>query len=192
MQTYNTHTLLQQLQQQTESFLDTAIKEWQLLPHSTFAKAPAANSWSALQCLEHLNSYGRYYLPAIENGLLKNQQFSPNDTYKPGWLGDYFTKLMQPAANGRPVKKMKAPKAHIPANSRPAHEVIGEFIDQQEQMLHLLRMAEKFNLQKIRVPISIARFIRLQLGDVFRFMVAHHHRHVLQATRALSQAVVYR
>jgi hypothetical protein len=49
----------------------------------------------------------------------------------------------------------------------------------------LLERSREINLNKAKVPISIAKFIRLKLGDVFNFLIAHNHRHVLQAERAL-------
>jgi uncharacterized damage-inducible protein DinB len=42
----------------------------------------------------------------------------------------------------------------------------------------------------VKVGISIAPFIKLKLGDVFRFMIAHQVRHILQAGRALTNAGV--
>lgn len=32
-------------------------------------RQPAENKWSLAQCLEHLNSYGRYYLLEIEKAI---------------------------------------------------------------------------------------------------------------------------
>lgn len=185
----NNSTWLQPLQQQTETMLTQAIAQWQVLPHSVFAQAPQANSWSANECLQHLNSYGDYYLPAIEKAL---QQRSTPSThpFKPGWLGGWFTRMMQTNPTGLPAKKMKAPKQHAPIALQPSHEVIARFIDQQEHLLQLLQQAEKANLSHIKVPISIAPMMKLQLGDVLAFLVAHNHRHVQQAQRALQAAAV--
>jgi len=51
-----------------------------------------------------------------------------------------------------------------------------------------LNTAKKFDLNAVKVGISIAPIIKLKLGDVFRFMIAHQVRHILQAERALSNA----
>ncbi|QGW29560.1 DinB family protein [Phnomibacter ginsenosidimutans] len=85
---------------------------------------------------------------------------------------------------------MKAPKQHAPIALQPSYEVIARFIDQQEHLLQLLQQAEKANLSHIKVPISIAPMMKLQLGDVLAFLVAHNHRHVQQAQRALQAAAV--
>ena len=87
------------------------------------------------------------------------------------------------------MKKMKSPKDHSPAAILPSHEVISEFISQQERLLQLLREAANTDLGKIKVPISISKFIKLKLGDTFHFLVIHEYRHFLQAQRALNPSI---
>ncbi len=185
---YNREKLVDELVSQTETFLKKAI-EWQLVPHSRFALRPSPEGWSANECLQHLNSYGRYYLPTIEKAMGKSQNYASNsEQFSSGWLGSYFTKLMQPAADGRFSKKMKSPKDHSPKTIVESHLVIAEFIDQQEKLLVLLTKANKIDLNKHKVSISIAPFIKLKLGDVFMFLIAHIMRHTQQAARALEKA----
>jgi hypothetical protein len=187
MAIYDRDTLIDRLLNQTEIILKKAI-EWQLIPHGKFALKPSPEGWSANECLQHLNSYGRYYLPAIENVLCKPQKAEPSNQFSPGWLGNYFTKLMLPAADGKLSKKMKSPKDHSPKTILESHLVISEFIDQQEKLLQLLTKAKKIDLNKSNMGISIAPFIKLKLGDVFMFLIAHIVRHTQQVERALVQA----
>lgn len=190
MKTYNTKLLTEKLQQQTELLLDKAIQEWQMISPEKSSTQPAPGSWSAMQCLAHLNSYGDYYLPEIEKAIeaSKKKSYHPIPNFKPGLLGSYFTNLMTPGEHGLPAKKMKAFRGHIPAESGNSDEVIATFIEQQEKMLTLIEAAKEIDLNKARIPISIAKYIKLKLGDVFMFIVAHNYRHVLQAERALQHA----
>ena len=183
MPTYATPILLRQLQQKTESLLDTAVSEWQMIPHTRFARKPSAESWSANECLQHLNSYGRYYLPAIEKAI-ENSLPPASPLFHSGFLGHYFTTLMMPADN-RKSRKMKSPKEHAPTTIPESHMVISEFIDQQEKLLQLLKAAATVDINRAKVPVSISKWIRLKLGDTFNFFVAHEHRHFLQAQKAL-------
>ena len=48
----------------------------------------------------------------------------------------------------------------------------------------LLNQAREVDLTKTKVPISLTRFIKLRLGDTFRFFVYHIERHILQAEKA--------
>ncbi|MGN6210956.1 DinB family protein [Parafilimonas sp.] len=190
MKTHNSQQLIALLEEQTESILNIAVQQWQMTPVSVFKQQPSPGSWSAMQCLGHLNAYGRYYLPAIERAIdmarLKHQPAV--ETFTPGWLGNYFTKLMLPGKDGIPVKKMKAPKDYTIINEGNSDAVIAEFINQQEKILLLLQQARHVDLNKIRIPVSIAKFIKLKLGDVFMFLIAHNLRHVKQTERAIAAA----
>lgn len=182
MPTYTSQELITTLQEQTEEILQTAIREWQMLSHEEFSRQPTPGKWSANECLQHLNSYGDYYLPAIEKAIGQSA-IKPSANFKTGRLGNYFTRLMEPGENG-PSKKMKSPANHSPKSIKSSVEVISTFIDQQEKILQLLELARTKDLNKIRIPISIATFIRLKLGDVFMFIIAHNRRHVMQAEKA--------
>lgn len=183
---YNSTALLQQLQLQTNSFLDEAVQKWQMMPAPQFSLQPSPAAWSAKQCLAHLNSYGNYYLPAIERAIAKSKEKNKkvSAVFNTGWLGNYFTKMMQPGSNGEVSKKIKAFKEYIHSNDEEGDIIIARFIDQQEKMLELLEAARTAGLGTTRVGISIAPLLQLQLGDIFMFITAHTHRHLLQAKRA--------
>ncbi len=184
----STQRLLDQLQEQTERVLQKAVSEWQMLSAEQLSFQPAPGAWSAAQCLEHLNIYGHHYLPAIEKaiqqGKMKGNKAAKH--FNAGWLGAYFTQLMQPQLGGALKSKMKAPKNAVPSAQPDPHRILAEFIDQQEKMLVLLREAATVNLNDIRVPISLSPWIRLKLGDTFGFVIAHIERHVLQADRSIT------
>ena len=184
---YQTTILLDNLYQKTESVLEKAVRDWQLLPVEQLNKQPAPNAWSAAQCLEHLNFYGRHYLPEIEKAIAKGEKPAAK-TFKSGWLGDYFYRLMLPNTEGALKSKMNAPKNAIPPQDLDARAVLAEFIEQQERLLTLIERARQVDLASVRVPISLSKWIRLKLGDTFLFLVAHIERHVLQAQRATVQA----
>lgn len=147
---------------------------------------PAPGKWNVVQVLEHLNSYGRYYLVAIEKSLLQDKKAVT--VFRSGWLGNYFTSLMKPGADGQVKNKMKAPKDHRPLPQPDVFPVLNTFIDQQQYLLELLEKAKTKDIGAIRIPVSISRFIKLKLGDTFRFLVAHEQRHFVQLQNIL-QAV---
>jgi len=182
---YQTTPFLEDLQSQTEALLQQTISEWQMLPPAVLAKQPAPGQWSAAQCLEHLNYYSRYYLPAIEKAIAAGKSTRPSATFQAGWLGAYFTKLMSPQANGALKSKMQAPKNAVPSEAPDPRAVLAEFIDHQETLLKLLDQAATVNIGRLRVPISIAPWIRLKLGDTFAFLIAHEQRHAVQLIRAI-------
>ncbi|HET6994414.1 MAG TPA: DinB family protein [Chitinophagaceae bacterium] len=147
---------------------------------------PAAEKWSITQVLEHLNSYGRYYLPAIEKSLAESRK-PGREWFKAGWLGNYFTKIMRPGVDGKIANKMQAPRNHRPRMIFDADSVINDFLEQQYILLNLLQDATKKDIGNIRTPVSISRFIRLKTGDTFRFLIAHEQRHFVQIDNTLKQ-----
>lgn len=180
MKEINQKQLLETLETRVESHLTQAIHQFQNLTEKELLQAATDGGWSIAQCLEHLNSYGDYYLPLIEKNLKGADNQSEKGSFKSSWLGNYFIRMMEPTTG---KKKFKAFKGHIPVLELDAYAVIAEFIRQQEQLLDLLKKAEKLDLNSIRIPISITRFIKLKLGDVFQFIIAHDERHIQQAMR---------
>ncbi|HTH54453.1 MAG TPA: DinB family protein [Cyclobacteriaceae bacterium] len=185
MKKISTHALLDALEQQTESHLFEAIHSFQNLNEKKLLQPAINGGWSIAQCLEHLNRYGNYYLPEIKKGLEKDGSY--NDEFKSTWLGNYFIKMMN-ADSGK--KKIKAFKEYSPAPNLDAPAVVAEFIQQQETLLRYLRSARNKDLNKIKIAISITRWIKLRLGDTLQFLIAHNERHIRQAKRNLAQANV--
>ena len=175
---FNKKELLDYLGSRAESQIERAVSHFQNQEDGMLLKPSATGGWSIAQCLDHLNSYGHFYLPRLRTTL---QKASPSNsvTFKSGWLGNYFAKMMEPSA-----KSYKALKGHTPVRELVPHNVVAEFIRQQEELLTLLRMAESRAIHP-RIPISVSPFIRLKAGDVFRFLIAHNERHVQQAMRNL-------
>lgn len=141
--------------------------------------------WNTLQVLEHLNTYYRYYIPVIAQQLDRSGS-APKKSFTPGWLGNYFTKAMLPKA-GKVTNKMKAMKGHSPNAQLDASLVLKEFLDWQRKLVELLTRAEQADLNRIKIPITLSRYIKLKLGDVFRFIVAHNQRHFVQIENLLGR-----
>jgi hypothetical protein len=80
---------------------------------------------------------------------------------------------------------MKAFKNHRPPPDIDSKKVIDEFLQQEQTLLQLLNKGREKDLAKIRIPISIAPYIKLKAGDTFRFIIAHHQRHFLQVENTL-------
>jgi len=173
--------LLDLLEDQVENHIHEAAKIFQNLSAEELLKQAASGGWSIAQCLWHLNSYGDYYLPKIKSGLAKKYPASAD--FKSTWLGNYFTQMMKPGAQ---MKKYKAFKNHVPPGELNAHKVVAEFIQQQEQLLTYLKQARQTDMNRIRIPISVLSWIKLKLGDVFQFIIAHDERHLQQARRNLT------
>ncbi|AIJ36504.1 conserved hypothetical protein [Flavobacterium psychrophilum] len=133
-------------------------------------------SWSVLECLEHLNLYGYFYIPEIEKTILK-AKYKNETMFKSGVLGNHFAISMLPKQK---LNKMKTFKDKNPLNSNLERKVIDEFINQQRKTIDLLNKSRSVNLNKEKVKISLTKWIKLNLGDTFRFTTNHNIRHLKQ------------
>lgn len=163
------------LHQRTEAILNLAIRQYQNLDEMSLTFSVNEQSWNIAQCLAHLNTYGDYYQPKMKAILAKPNEVSLA-AYVPGWLGNYFVGMMDV---GKQDKKYKAAKQHQP-QVEDVYEVVTEFIEQQETLLKYIKAFEKVDVNKIKIPISISKWVKLRLGDVLAFMVMHNERHIHQ------------
>mgnify|MGYP001059684512 FL=1 len=86
---------------------------------------------------------------------------------------------------GEAMKPMKTFVSMDPAGNSLDKQVLHAFIRQQDRLLELLAQAATVNLKNTKTAISITRLIRLRLGDTFRFVIYHNHRHIVQAQRLI-------
>lgn len=140
--------------------------------------------WTAVQALEHLNMYGRYYVPAMEKAIQENR-VEKAAWFNSGRMGDYFTNMMKPSNVYQVKNKMKTPKGYVPPVALNTDTVINEFLEQQHKLVQLLDQARERNLNTIRIPITLTKLVKLKLGDTFRFLIAHEQRHMIQARNAI-------
>ena len=183
MKKFKSEELINQLEADVRQLV-AAAEHLQQSDTIKLAYPPDEGKWSAAQCLEHLNMYNRYYLPAIEKAMVHIPK-EVNAWFVPGFFGNYFTNMMMPKNVYEVKNRMKAMKAYRPDRGVNVEGVFKEFYEHQKKLLNLLETARKRNLEQVRVPISISKLIRLKLGDVFRFLVAHEHRHMIQARNAI-------
>lgn len=142
---------------------------------------PNTDCWNTLECIEHLNRYSNFYLPKIQDKINNSKQ--PQELlFKFSWLGSYFCKIMLPQDK---IKKMKTFKDKNPINEILDLNVIGIFLNHQNHTLQLLENSRKISLRKIKIPTTIASFIKLNLGDTFQFIINHNLRHLAQIDNIL-------
>lgn len=156
-------------------------RRWQKLSLEQLNQQPHPGAWSALECLEHLNLYGDYYLPAMQQRM-DQHRLPPRHNFRSGLLGNYFANSMLPKAK---LNKMKTFQDKNPAGSQLDAGALERFIQQQERLLQILEQARNTDIGRIKIPITLSKWIRLKLGDTLRFVIYHNERHIQQAQRAL-------
>ena len=185
MPSFNSQELIQELDHTVRQGI-TRIEQLKQRSLDALQAAPLQGKWTAAQHLFHVNFYASFYTEAME-ACLDQAKSQPKATFRSGWLGNYFTQIIGPAEVDMPLKtKMKSPDNALPPadSGLDVYAELEAYLGFQHRLLYLLQRAQQVDLGGHRVPISISRFIRLKLGDTFRFVVAHQERHLQHLERA--------
>lgn len=173
----NSQHLLSELISQTQDHISRV--QIFLEKDQKFLHKKMENNWSSLECFEHLNLYFEYYLPVIATHLEQSKDH-PKENFYSGMLGNYFANSVKPKVG---MKKMSSPKAHNPSGKNITEETIYRLIANMNVLISLLEKSKRKNLEKIKIQVAVAKFLRIRLGDCFRFLVFHNERHLQQAER---------
>ncbi|MCS4224033.1 DinB family protein [Sphingobacterium sp. BIGb0165] len=182
---YKSLALLEQLSTQTKEHM-AFVESLKTLSLDDLNKLPHKGSWNTLECITHLNLYGNFYLPEISRRMAASQSKAAS-YFNSGLLGNYFAKSILP--KDRP-NKMKTFQEMDPIYKQLDKNVLAVFLEQQEKFLQLLEQAKSKDLGKIRTNISINKWIKIRLGDTFRFLVNHNIRHIVQVKNILSSCSI--
>ena len=173
--------LIADLKARTSELIKQA-EAFKQLPTERLNQKSSSTSWSVLECLEHLNLYGDFYLPEIESCIIDGEKINQDPIFKSGWFGERTVQDMLPKNDK--VKKMNTFKDKNPLNSDLSIATIDRFIKQQEGILRLLDLASSVHLEKVKTKITLP-LIKFKLGTTFRFVIYHNQRHLWQANNLL-------
>jgi len=166
----------------------TKIRSWaeslKQKPESELRAQPAEKSWSALECIDHLNRYNDFYIPVFRRAI-ENSKLKTSENYKPGWLGKKLAEDMLPK-DGRIKSTMKTFKSKNPSLDGIDANALEKFIAYQSDFISILQKCKSINLGGNRVSTTIP-MLKLKFGDALRFVVYHQVRHVEQAQRAINK-----
>ncbi|MGB1217394.1 MAG: DinB family protein [Saprospiraceae bacterium] len=173
--------LIADLTRRTQENLEEA-KQLLSLDETTLNWKANPESWSILECMEHLNRYGDFYIPETKKRMASATKTTSSNAFKSGWLGNYFAKSMLPKEK---LNTMKTFKNMNPKGGDLDRSHLEKFIAQQKEWLKILAEAETIHLSKTKTSITISNLIKLRLGDTLRVVIYHNDRHIVQAKKVL-------
>jgi len=182
MMKIDSNILIDDLVKRTEANIHT-VEKFKNLSTADLKRKAKQNSWNILECIEHLNLYGDFYIPEIRSNIEKSKN-SASPFFKSGFLGNYFAKSLEPKAERN---KMKTFKDKNPAGLPLDSSVLERFIAQQNQILILLLQSRHVDLNQTKTAISLTKWFKIKLGDSFRVLIYHNERHLQQALRNLNE-----
>ncbi len=183
--------LTQDLIDQIKTILQKA-NQLQELSDKELNIRPNAQSWTILECIEHLNRYSDFYLQEIEKRIdekMDKNKNKPNQNYifKSGFLGNYSANSMLPNATGKKagqINKMTTFKDKNPINSGVNRHVLETFIDDQNEFIRILEKSKNVDWNKTKASLTLP-LLKFNLGDTFRFVINHQIRHFVQIENIL-------
>ncbi len=177
-----------QLDEYRSGFIDlreTATTLVDNVDGDTLKSRPNPEMWSALQCLDHLNTAGWLLLRPMEEAIQRGRAEGPygEPPFEYGFVSRWFVRSMQPSSGWT----FTAPSVFEPEDPDTLYsgEVVDEFLALQDQFSECVVDAEGLDLRGIRLPSPSIPLFRISLGAWFEATLAHERRHLTQARRIL-------
>jgi hypothetical protein len=144
---------------------------------------PAAGSWSAAECIQHLNISADAYLPIWQQiianaGPRKKEISSP---YRTDFWGRLFPWILEPPARIR----SKTPVPFEPVECEGIGSVLGGFVERQERIVAAVRRCRGRAIDHVKMGSPVDRRIRYSIWSSFLIVAAHQRRHLWQAEQAV-------
>jgi len=148
------------------------------LPESKFREMPPDGGWSVAQVFEHLCVANLSYLEgplpaAIAKAKARGRTERP---WKPGFTGGWLTRMLvegtKPTMTPRLYRVGPVPRANV----------VDEFLRTMASTRAMMLDADGFDL-RVGLASPVTPLIRPNLGDAFRIIVVHAHRHLGQVER---------
>jgi hypothetical protein len=182
----NSRELLKQLLEQNQEIIAQVKQNYLHLSTELLSTKPEPKKWSLNEIFEHLNMANEPYLNSLRKELSAQKLPKYNAEFKSGFLGNLFTRLLEPK-KGTVKNKMKAPSFLDPSKTGQNNMALEKYLTLMLELNEMILQAQKTDLEKIRIPFSLTPLIRFKMGDVFRFLTAHSQRHLIQAQKTYAQ-----
>jgi hypothetical protein len=142
---------------------------------------PAPGSWSVSECLDHIAKSNSLYLNSMREPADKarKQGRQRRGPAKPGLIGGWFAKSLEP-----PVKtRLPAPRKVRPAETPAIADSFARFSASHNGVLAFLVAYADLDLTGVGFPNPFVPGIRFSLATGLHVLAAHERRHLWQAWR---------
>ena len=141
----------------------------------------SAERWSVGQCFDHLITTNRSFFPDMErvaSGKHQNTLWANVSPFS-GFFARYILGALDPVKG----RKIKAPRAFLPAESGVDAEVIGRFEGNLSEVSARMRATGGVDLRRTVISSPAMGLVTYSLLDAYRIFVAHARSHFGQARR---------
>ena len=155
-------------------------KEW--------GSRPAPASWSAAECVEHLNLTSKAYLALLPDAVARaRKRGGPRKKhYRHDALGWFFSMMFGPLRHvGKfRVLPVKTTPAFVPKRGRSRKEIMSDFVRLQAELAAVIRSGDGLPLDKVKIVSPFGGRVKYSAYSALVIVARHQHRHIEQAEEA--------
>ena len=149
-----------------------------------WSRRSAPESWSAAECVAHLNITSAAYLRILPAAVAEARARSGGAPARyrldlPGWL-------VKQVSGRKRLFPTKTPAAFVPASGTTRDVVATEFERLQAEQIAIVASVDGLPIHKVRIASPFAANLRYSLYSALSLLPGHQHRHLDQAERALA------
>jgi hypothetical protein len=163
------------------------------LPESSWNRKPAANEWSAAECVEHLNLTSRAYIPLLRDAVARAGEARPSPTkhYRHDALGWFLSKMFGSLRHLGKFRfmRVKTTPAFVPKAGRSRTEVLSDFVRLQTDLISLVRSADGLPIDDVKIVSPFGGRMKYGAYSAMVIVARHQHRHLEQAEAAARQPI---
>jgi hypothetical protein len=157
------------------------------VPDERWRVRPSPESWSAAECIAHLNLTADRYLPLLRDALDEARRAGGGAParHRMDFLGWLLWKLI--GEGGRMRVKTSAP--FVPTADADPATLRAAFVSRNAELARITREADGLPLGRVKVRSPFAERVSYNLYSSLRIVPRHEHRHLGQAERAANAVV---
>ena len=163
------------------------------LPDPDWNRKPAADRWSAAECVEHLNLTSRAYIPLLRDAVARAGEVrrAPKTHYRHDALGWFLSKMFGPLRHLGKIRlvRVKTTPAFEPKPGRSRTEILSDFVRLQAALISLVRSADGLPIDDVKIISPFGGRMRYGAYSALVIVSRHQHRHLEQAEEAAHQRV---
>jgi len=176
------HPQLQQVEQELRDATARLRALEAAAPAARWFDRPAPERWSVAECVAHLSLTNRAFLPLLDGALAQARHAgrpAPR-RYRRDLAGWLLAHSVEPPARMR----VTTTAAFVPRASRPASELVAEFVALQDELAARVRAADGLPIQAVTVVSPFNASVRYSAWSALTIITAHERRHLWQAEEA--------
>ena len=141
-------------------------------------------SWSAAECIEHLNLSADPYFPRWEQAIPQaTRRVAGEDSpYRMDFWGRVLAWSLEPP----PRFRFPTSRPFLPVAVRDPEETLQRFLERQKLVRMTIGSCKGLAIDRVKIVSPFARSVRYSVWSSFCVTAAHERRHLWQAARALA------